>query len=655
MFRKIKYMVFVSIILALSCNGLSQNSNKSFYFWKLHSVTGEARLYGHYREQERIGPDINEKQKSSYLSGGILLKTNSSILHRNFLVLDIEGAYMPETRRDNFLVIPDQAEVRTLKKLGFGASFFQHKDLTLTLFAGYDESYSSRENLTDIKSINKHWGGTMGYSNKLLPVTLDFHSRKWKEEELQTGRKYTMDQNLFGARMNKSFTKRDKNELRYSHDENANVNQQMFRIANIIDIIDFNSHVNLDTKQKYSINTIISNLNQRGYTNLKRFLAGEAVYLQLPVNLSFFGNYNFYTIHQEAGDLSQHNVITRLQHMLFKSLQSGINFEYNKIKHTVYQEFNTKTGVEFNYTKKIPGGQLLLSYKFDTYHKDYKADPSERNINSEQYTLTDSKINLLRLPEIDIETVVVKDYTGTLIYENGLDYILISQGKYIEIRRIPGGLISDNSVVLIDYTATQPGSYKYDANTHTLNTHIYLLNNKLSFYYRFSTQDYSNLEQTEFVTLNYYTQNLAGFRLDFGFINAGAEYEDYKSSILPYHMLRYYINSQRNFGNKLMLMLNGNWQDYAMLDKPEAEYQRYMDVTGKAIYTISKHTSLNIDLMYRKQTGRGIDLDLLTAKTEVISSINRLFLTLGVEVYKRNYVGEIINFKGTYVKLVRKF
>jgi hypothetical protein len=209
--------------------------------------------------------------------------------------------------------------------------------------------------------------------------------------------------------------------------------------------------------------------------------------------------------------------------------------------------------------------------------------------------------------------------------------------------------------VLIDYIATQPGSYEYDANNHIVNTNFYLFNNLLSLYYRFSTQDYSNLVTTEFVTLNYFTQNLAGFRLDFNFINFGAEYEDYKSSILPYHMWRYFVNFQKNVGKKLLFTLNGNIQDYVMLDKPEPEYQKYMDVTGKATYTIYKQTSLNLDLMYRKQTGRGIDLDLLSAKTEIISSINRLYLTVGLEVYKRNYVGEIINFKGTYFKLVRKF
>jgi hypothetical protein len=59
--------------------------------------------------------------------------------------------------------------------------------------------------------------------------------------------------------------------------------------------------------------------------------------------------------------------------------------------------------------------------------------------------------------------------------------------------------------------------------------------------------------------------------------------------------------------------------------------------------------------MYRKQTGQSIDLNLFTARSEITSQINLLYLTLGVELYKRDYVGEVINFKGTYVKIVRKF
>jgi len=652
---KAKYIMIVPIILALSCNVLAQSNDKSLYFWRLNSLSGEAQLDAHYREQEQIGVSINENQKSSFVSGGILLKTNSSFLHQNFMVLDVDAGYMPATSRDTYIVVPDQSEVRTVKKLDVGAIFFKQKQINISLFGNYDESYSTRENLTDIKTINKHWGTSLVYSNKFLPITLDFHSRKWDEKEIQTGRSYTLDQKLFNASAIKSFTKRDRNEFRFSHDDNVNVNQNLYRVANVIDNIDFLSRINLDSKQKYSLNTTISNINQHGNINLKRLQANESFYGQLPMNFSIFSSYNFYNSQQESNNLLQHNVNASLRNKLYESLVTTINFEYNTINQTVYQELSTKSGFELNYSKKIPAGQLIVAYRFDRFHQDYTADPSARNIVSEQYTLTDSKIVLLRLPDVNKETVVVKDFTGTLIYQNGLDYILIERGRYIEIRRIPGGLIANNSNVLVDYTAIQPGSYKYDANAHVLNASVYLFKNVLSFYYRFSTQDYTNLVSTEYVTLNYFTQNLIGTRVDFGFVYAGVEYEDYKSSILPYRMMRYYLNFQKYFGKNLMVMLNGNMQDYVMLDKPEPEYQKYTDVSGKAIYTLFKQTSLNVDLMYRKQKGSGIDLDLFTAKTEITSTMSRLNLTLGVEVYRRNYVGEILNFKGTYVKIVRKF
>ena len=102
-------------------------------------------------------------------------------------------------------------------------------------------------------------------------------------------------------------------------------------------------------------------------------------------------------------------------------------------------------------------------------------------------------------------------------------------------------------------------------------------------------------------------------------------------------------------------MLNGNMQDYVMLDEPVAKYQKYSDVTGKINYSIFKQTSLNVDLMYRKQSGRGIDLNLVTARTELTSAFSHLQLTLGLELYRQNYIGEIINFNGTYLKISRKF
>jgi hypothetical protein len=545
--------------------------------------------------------------------------------------------------------------VRTTKKLDVGATFFNGKKINLNLFNNYNESYSSRENITDIKSTNSNFGIAFSFTNKFLPFSLFFNKRKWNEEELNNGKIYKIEQKIFGAQLSKSFTKYDRNELKYSHDENMSINQNLFRLANTTDNFDFVNQIYLDFKKKYSFNTLITNINQKGIANINRFQINESVSFILPANLSFTGNYNFYNIKQDFYEMKQHTINSGLEHKLFKSLKSRINFEYNTINHSIYNQSSSKYGVEFNYSKQIPTGQLLLSYRFDRFHQSYFSDPLSLTILDEQYTLTDSKIILLKLPNINVSSIIVKDKTGTIIYQKGVDYILIERSKYIEIRRIPGGSIADKSLVLIDYYATQPGTYKYDANIQVLNSDIFLFKNILSFSYRFSTQNYINLKETEFITLNYFTQNLFGCRIDFNFMNIGAEYEIYKSSILPYRKVLYFINFQKRLSNELMFMLNGDIQNYEMMEEADANYQKYMNATAKIIYHLIRQTNLNIDLMYRKQSGSNIDLSLITAKTEISSYINNLNLTLGFELYKRNYVGEKINFKSVFVKIIRKF
>jgi hypothetical protein len=641
--------------LVISTQAFSQNKKNPFYLWKLNAISGEARFNGFIREQERAGLNFNDNQKSSFLSGGMFLNTTSSVLHKNFLLLDINAAFMPEKSNDIFIISPDQSEVRTTKKLDVGATFFNGKKINLNLFNNYNESYSSRENITDIKSTNSNFGIAFSFTNKFLPFSLFFNKRKWNEEELNNGKIYKIEQKIFGAQLSKSFTKYDRNELKYSHDENMSINQNLFRLANTTDNFDFVNQIYLDFKKKYSFNTLITNINQKGIANINRFQINESVSFILPANLSFTGNYNFYNIKQDFYEMKQHTINSGLEHKLFKSLKSRINFEYNTINHSIYNQSSSKYGVEFNYSKQIPTGQLLLSYRFDRFHQSYFSDPLSLTILDEQYTLTDSKIILLKLPNINVSSIIVKDKTGTIIYQKGVDYILIERSKYIEIRRIPGGSIADKSLVLIDYYATQPGTYKYDANIQVLNSDIFLFKNILSFSYRFSTQNYINLKETEFITLNYFTQNLFGCRIDFNFMNIGAEYEIYKSSILPYRKVLYFINFQKRLSNELMFMLNGDIQNYEMMEEADANYQKYMNATAKIIYHLIRQTNLNIDLMYRKQSGSNIDLSLITAKTEISSYINNLNLTLGFELYKRNYVGEKINFKSVFVKIIRKF
>lgn len=632
----------------------NQNTMNSFRFWRLASLSGEIRAKGLYREQERTENGFGDRQFGQYLTGGVLLKTKSYFVHPNFLVFDADGGYFPEKNIDNYIVLPDQAEVRTLKKLDLKATFFGQKKANFTAFANFDESYQNRENLTDIKSNSKQWGGIFNYNNKILPFSANFHQRYWKQKEISTGRKFTMDELGALVKATKSFTLRDKHELSFSHNEYVNINENLNRIQNTIENLSLHNYVAFGEKKKYTFNSMVSNYTMKGNTDYSRFQALENLTLKLPENLTFINSYNFYQTKQVSNKLVQHNIQSSLDHKLFQSLESRLFFEYNLFDHNLYNEFTSKAGIYLKYTKQIPTGNFTLSYMYYRYHDDMNSDPSTLQIRGEEYTLSDNQIVLLKRAYVDPNTIVVKDVTGVITYVKDVDYILIERYPYIEIRRIiPGFQLANNANVYIDYDAIQPGKYKYDADNHMLSANLMLFNRKLELYYRLSNQDYVNMTKTEYLTLNYFTSNTVGGRLDFEFVNGGAEYEFYNSSLVPYRMTKYFINFQKNIKNKVSLSLGGNYQDYHMIH--ENENQQFLDINSRISYSILRTTKFNLDCSYRKQQGRGIELELLTSRAEITSVIRQLYLTLGAEFYKRNYIAEKLMLKGVYVQIVRKF
>jgi hypothetical protein len=153
--------------------------------------------------------------------------------------------------------------------------------------------------------------------------------------------------------------------------------------------------------------------------------------------------------------------------------------------------------------------------------------------------------------------------------------------------------------------------------------------------------------------LNYLTQYRYGIRFDLKFISGGCEYEDYQSTIIPYEMVRVFLAGNKNFNEHLLVSFNANVQKY---NYPNEEIdQIYADISSKLAYRIMDKTKVGLDLGYRKQIGSGIDLDLLTARLEGTTQIRQLYLTLGMEKYMRNFLGETNDYTGIYFKLVRRF
>jgi len=632
----------------------SQSDPMVCKFWRPTFLTGSIKLGGHYRYEEGTTNDIYNYQKNPLLYGGLLFNSTSYFWHPNFMTLDFGAEYNPIKNQDKFLVVPDESEVRTIKKLDVTATFFKQKPVSLILYANMNELYTNRENLSDYKLNSTNLGGNLSYSNKILPLQVRYLYSKWNEKELQTNRLFKNRQSFLQADVNKSFSARDRNEFRYSHDNFYRQDDLLPAISNVSDNIDLSNRIDFDNLRNYSFQSHITGINQKGNDTYSRIQVNEGVHMKLPANLTLSGNYDFFNTKRATQKTTQNNVSGMLGYRLFESLFVNVTYENNSTKNTQYDENNDKLGLDLRYVKKIPlKGQISLSYISYYQWQKRKNEVTALQVYSEEHTLQDGQIELLKNPYAFENSVVIKDATGTVIYQLYFDYNLIKRNNYLEIQRVPGGQIPDNSTVYIDYSFMPPGSYQYQAKYRQFGADLMLFGNLVEVYFRLAKQDYNHIESTDLVTLNYFDQQVYGGRLEYKFASGGAEYELYNSSIVPYRSIRYFIDLQGSLRQKILFSLNGNMRNYLMLD--DNSKQRYMDLTGNISYTFSPQTRLILEAGYRKQQGQGIDLDLLTGKAEFTTTFRQVFFKVGVQVYRRIYLGEKTNFIGGYFEIVRSF
>ena len=628
----------------------------SLGIWHFRNISGELDLRAQYRQLVSSFNEVSEDQRSTYLLGGVKLNTNSYLWDEDLILIDLGGAYSPEFRDENYITVPDRSEVRTLKKVDFKTTFLNNKPLTLQAFYNFDQNYYNRELLTNVRSNNQQWGGSLALNNKFLPLTLTYRNQEWDQEEIQTGRIFKMDQESVELRSTKSFGSRDRTEIFYTHHNYLYRYEEVHQTHNLIDRVALNNSVFFDTQRKFNLNSRFTWYKQEGTNTFRRLELQEGLSMQLPHHLRLMGVFNLYNLKDPFQIWDQLRTRVSLQHRLFQSLTSKVYFEYSRVKQeavSLQNESDIRTGIDLKYSKKIPVGTLNLAYNYFRHEHATDGAPGMLQVLNEEQLISDGEITMLNKPYVELPSVVVKDVTGSVIYQLNFDYILIERSTYVEIQRIPGGLIPNEATLMIDYVFIQPGSYSYGANNHRFSASVLLFKRLLELYYRFSVQDYPKLDNGDLLTLNYYKQHIYGLRLDLGIARAGIEADMYDSNIIPYRMKRYYLDVNWNFKSKFLLTVNGNIRDYRMI--ADDVNQLYSNISGKLAYRIKPRMRVSLESGYLNQSGPNIDLDLLTARAEFFSEFNKLQVRVGLEMYRRLYLNSEFDFNGAYIQLTRRF
>jgi len=644
---------------------VAQNEATAFKFWQLTSLSGKVLLRGNYRESEYSIGDYSVRQTDAFFNGLFQVRTKSFFLHPNFCEVRLNADYNPQSRRDNYIGIPDYTEKSNSGGLDFSAQFLKKKAFNFNTTVNLNNTLQNIENITRIRSKTRNYGVTANYNNKILPMSAGYNNNKLEQQTIGSDRIFRLNQQIFNASANRSFTEHDHTTLLYYHTENkssqtdsvSSGGYQPFTYLTTLDNFDLTNDISVDKQKRYTLTSNLTSSDERGTYRFKRLQDNERLNIVLPRRFVFTGIYNWAQIDGDQYKVNTQWVQTALTHQLFESLRTRLFYDYTENNQKdAYKDHRNRFGIDLVYTKKIHRGTLNINYSYAKEYQKITTTSPDVIVVREQYFLVDNEVILLKRPNVNINTIVVKDVTGNFIYQrwNGTsgDYELYVQGTYIEIRRIPGGNIPNNSSVYIDYTAAQGGTNKFNLDVHSFSGNVALFNNILNFYYRFISQNYNDLSVAESKVFNYYTRHVLGVRVEYKLMRGGIEYEYYKSTIVPYQGMKYYLAFQKSL-SKITFTINGDLIDYQMTDE-NARRQDYI-LNTKLAYSMFRNLRVDLDYMYRRMNMKGNSLDYHTAKLELTTSFRKLFISGGTNFYFNQNNNTKTVFKGIYIQVTRNF
>jgi hypothetical protein len=621
--------------------------------FKLQYFGGDIGMdaYYNYRIRDRMGTE--DKTKMSNFSPFINLQTSSYIVHPSLLTLDLNADYYPSLSKSIANIHPDRVEKASHKSIDLTARLLRNKKYRIYSKFLIKDGYRNDEDVSYVKSFYKNWEIKLVCADKRIPITLSFSNLNSESENITSNYIYNFDTKRITGIIRKTINNNQSHRLQYRYTDDKRRYGDFQDFNTKYHEIDLNNILYLDKRNNYSFSSSIRKDIRYGTSESKNFTAIERLYFRLPANFKLDLNYNFRHYSNEDYRLAQNRIRTSLEQQLFRSLRSSVFFSLDRTQHSFYNEEAIPAGFSINYTKKIPTGGINIRYHQSNEKWDRQKEHGINQVVNEQHTISDSEILLLNYPFVDLASIVVKSLNQILIYRENFDYYLVNQGDYVEIKRIPGGQLDNNSIILVDYTAAdQDNTSSYNLSRSQFSASISVFNRLLSVYYIYKEDAYSNVVYENNFTRDEYKQQSIGVVSSSNYHNAGIEYLSKESSILPIQQLRYFTNMNYRY-NKFHFFASFTLNHYYKYGINSNH--RYITSTANIEYKMKLYTNIRYSFSYRKEDGEDLFLEIVKSKLEVNSTTRAIDYSFGLEFFHRNQLLNDSQLFGVFVKFKRVF
>lgn len=649
-FLKWSTLLFVFTYPFLTVNG--QYSATPVQAFKLQKVSGDIKLDGFYNYKTLNNNGIEDKYNISYISPAISLKTKSYIGHPDFLSIKINADYNPELRTSIADIHPDQVDKISYRGIDISANLLKRKEIRLNSNFKISDGYYNTEDISYTKFKNKYWDIQLSSVKNEIPFQITYSNIISKNKNLTINQSNSFDTKRLLGNIKNSFFKNNLNELMYTYINDNRLYNNLNGVNTESHDINLNNRFAFDRQNNYSLNSMVRNNIRYGNLESKEFSAIEKLLFKFPANFKLGLNYQYKDYTRQKLNINQNNIYSHLDHQLFRSLRSSVFTSINNTKSGLYNSKIIQTGFSFNYMKTIPTGSININYHYADELMDSKNEPSTIQIVNEQHTISDGDLLVLNNQFVIKESVIVKNMNQILIYQENFDYYLIDQGNYVEIQRIPGGQMDNNSIIYVDYLTELSGTSSYSLNRHNFSAKVSVFKQLLSIYYNYREDAYSDIHFINTFSRDQYKQHVWGIKSRSKYHGAGIEYKEKESSLLPIQQLKYYANLRLSF-KKFYFFASANQIHYYKYGN--SINQNYFYSSVKTTYNMNSFTKIVYSFNFKKQTLNNTPLDLIKSKLEYSSKIRKFRYSFGLEYFHKNILLDKTQLGGVFVRIMRKF
>ena len=427
--------------------GLTPRGYTGRYFHVARPRLGLGLAY-EFQEERLEGPNTDSKDKSDEFKQRLAIETNGWVYHPALCKYTLR--FDPEWTQVKRVSDPGETSTDTTFEPYYAvdAYFLEPKPYTLHGFANRREIKLRSAFAAVTDTTIDTYGGDLRLKYRVLPTFFKythtdtdqsgfFESKEERDDFQLTSRHVT-------NRSTTSLTSKYRDNERTSGGVTTRIKTFTGDLGNNLDIAG-------DRRR-----TLQSTLSYRW----RESDISEDWFLQFRENLFWRHTDKLYTDYLLALETSDSDDFDRdtatfrakLQHLLYENLTTTVQAGAVVNDTTAGRQNIYDGNLNLLYQRKIPWGAIDLRADLD--YRFTERDGFEGNsiqVTDEPHVLTTGVETLLDNQNVDLNSIVVTDVTGTILYIENVDYTVEEVDSFTRISRTVVGAIANGQTVLVDY------------------------------------------------------------------------------------------------------------------------------------------------------------------------------------------------------------